>query len=115
MKGIKIGIGNIKTNSSFDMIKLAIRIISITKGLSLSETELHALAHFAINGFTKVSREELINSKLLKNYNAEANLVSRFRKYGIIVKSHLREDLSSDYKIYNPDLEAIKLEMLIKK
>ena len=81
----------------------------------LSETELHALTYFVINGYTKLSRESLIDIKLLKNKNSVANLVHSFRKYGIVVKSSFGEELHSDFKFDVKDLDAIKIEILIKK
>jgi|SRR6187402_65073 len=115
MKGIKIKIEDISVKNSFDMARLLVRILAITKGLSLSETELHALTYFVINGYSKVSREDLIVTKLLKNKNSVSNLVHSFRKYGIIVKNSFGEELNSDFNIPLQDLDGIKVEMLIKK
>jgi len=115
MKGIRIKINDISTKNSFDMIKLAIKIISVSKNLSLSETELHALTYFVTNGYSKISREDLITTKLLKTKNAVANLVHSFRKYGIIVKNSFGEEISSDFNLQANDVDGIKLEMLIKK
>lgn len=114
-KGIKINLGEINVNNSFEMTKLLVKILTITKSLFLSETELYALTYFVINGYSKVSRESLITSKLLKNKNSEANLIHSFRKYGLIVKNNFGEELNKDFQIPLADVDGIKLEMLIKK
>ena len=82
MRGIKIQVNDIYTGSHFDMTKLLVKIIAITKNLSLSDTELHALTFFIVNGYSKITREELISSKILKNKNSVSNLVHSFRKIG---------------------------------
>jgi len=115
MKGIKIKIDDINTKNTFDMAKLLVKVIVITKNLSLSETELHALTYFVVNGYSKVSREGLITTKLLKNKSSVANLVHSFRKYGIITKNNFGEELASDFNISVDDLDIIKIEILIKK
>lgn len=115
MKGIKIKIDDVSTSNSFDMIKLAVRVIAISKNLSLSETELYALTYFVINGYSKITREALVTNKLLKTKNTVSNLTYEFRKYGILVKTNFGEDLNEDFKINAADMDAIKLEMIIKK
>lgn len=115
MKGIRIKIDDIVLKNHFDMVKLLVRMIAITKNLDLSETELYALTYFVINGYSKVSREALVTTKLLKNKSSVANLVYSFRKYGIIVKNSFGEELASDFDMDVKDVEGIKIEMLIKK
>lgn len=115
MKGIKVKIEDVKTSNEFDMIKLVVKVIAITKGLNLSDTELHALTYFVMNGYSDVSREALITIKLFKNKNAVYNLIYSFKKYGVVIKKHLGFGIHSDFNVYSPDLELIKLEMLIKK
>lgn len=115
MKGLRVKIDDIKTSNEFDMIKLVVKFISISKGLHLSDTELHALTYFVMNGYSDVSREALITIKLFKNKEAVYNLIYSFKKYGVVVKKNLGYGIHQDFNIYSPDLEAIKLEMLIKK
>jgi len=115
MKGIRVKIDDINTKNSFDLTKLVVKIISVTKNLTLSETELHALSYFVIHGYSKITREELITTKILKNKNSVANLVHAFRKYGIVVKNNFGEEISSDFNLPLQDIDAVKLEMIIKK
>lgn len=115
MKGVKIKIDDINTKSSFDLTKLVVRIIAITKNLTLSETELHALTYFVTHGYSKITREELISTKILKNKNSVSNLVYAFRKYGIIVKNNFGEEIHTDFNLPISDVDAVKLEMIIKK
>lgn len=115
MKGIKVNIDDIKADNNFEMAKLVVKIICITKNRYLSDTELQALSYFVINGYSKVSRENLIGIKLLKNKSAVSNLVYTFRKYGLLVRTPFGEDLAEDFKIPVNDIDCIKVEMLIKK
>lgn len=115
INGIKVSIDDVKASNTFDMTKLVLRIIALTKALSLSETELHALTYFVVNGYSKLSREQLISSKLLKSKNAVSNLVHSFRKYGIIVKNSFGEGLNPDYAFSFENVDIVKIEMLIKK
>jgi len=115
MKGVKIKIDDINTKSSFDLTKLVVRIIAITKNLTLSETELHALTYFVTHGYSKITREELITAKILKNKNSVSNLVYAFRKYGIVVKNNFGEEIHNDFNLPISDIDAVKLEMIIKK
>lgn len=115
MKGIKVQVNDIYTGSHFDMTKLLVRVIAITKNLSLSDTELHALTFFVVNGYSKIAREELVNLKVLKNKNAVSNLVHAFRKYGIIVKNNFGEEIHSDFNLPLQDIDAVKFEVIIKK
>lgn len=115
MKGIKVKIDDVSTKNSFDLTKLVVKIVAITKNLSLSETELHALTYFVIHGYSKIVREELITTKILKNKNSVANLVHAFRKYGIVVKNNFGEEIHNDFNLPLQDIDAVKLEMIIKK
>lgn len=115
MKGIKVKIDDVSIKNSFDLTKLVVKIVAITKNLTLSETELHALTYFVIHGYSKITREELITTKILKNKNSVANLVHAFRKYGIVVKNNFGEEISADFNLPLQDIDAVKLEMIIKK
>jgi len=114
MKGIKIHIDDVKSGSSFEMTRLIVRILCLSKGLNLSETELYVLTFFIVNGYNLVSREKLIEQKLVKNKQCVANHISQFRKLGIIVKNAYGEYLNEDFNIPS-DCDVVKLEMLIKK
>jgi len=115
MRGIKVKIDDINTKNSFDLTKLVLKIIAITKNLTLSETELHALTYFVIHGYSKITREELITTKILKNKNSVANLVHAFRKYGIVIKKNFGEEISADFNLPLKEVDGVKLEILIKK
>ena len=115
MKGIKVKIDDINTKNSFDLARLVVKLISVTKSLTLSETELHALTYLVTHGYSKITREELINLKILKNKQSVANLVHTFRKYGIIIKNNFGEEIHGDFNLPLNDIDAVKLEMIIKK
>ena len=74
---------------TFDMVRFIIRVITITKGLHLSETELYAITHFIINGYSKVSRKTISEINYLQLEFAVNNLIHRLKKNQFIVKLHL--------------------------
>lgn len=115
MKGIEIGINDIKVNNTFDMTVFAANIIAFSKKLTLSKTEIHALSHFIINGLSQKSKEDLVNNKLLSSKHATANLISSFRKYGIIVKHPFGEKLADDFCFNVSDYEMLKISLILKK
>ena len=112
MKGIKIKIEDKSTNS-FEMTRVIMKLVSVTKHLSLSDTEIFALTYFVINGYNKVTKEELVSNKLFKTKNSVSNTISKFRKYGIIVKTNYGEEVSKDYNIGNND--KIVFEYILSK
>lgn len=115
MKGIQINIKDFNVSDEFEMVKIVTNLLVITKKLSFSNTELFALTFFIVKGYNKVTKEELVSNKLLKTHNAVANLVSKFRKYGIIVKSIKGEELHSDFNFFQENLDVIKFDIIVKK
>lgn len=115
MKGIEIVIDDIKLGNTFDMTMFVVKIIAFSKNLSLSKTEIQALSYLIINGLSKKSKEELVETKLLKTYNATANLISSFRKYGIIVKHPFGERFSPEFSFNLEDFNFAKISLLVKK
>jgi hypothetical protein len=115
MKGVKVKVDDVTVKNNFDMAKFVMKIIATSKNLYLSETELHALTYFVLNGYNAVTKEELISNKLLKNKGALNNLTYGFRKYGIIIKGTMGDVINQDFNIPINDLDVIKMEILIKK
>lgn len=115
MNGLLIKINDIKTSNSFDLTKLVVRIIAVSKEFKLSETELYTIAYFLQNGYTKLSKENLVTDKVFKNHQQVSNLMTSFRKKGILIKTATGEDLHTDFKINTKNIDVIKLEILIKK
>jgi hypothetical protein len=42
-------------------------------------------------------------------------LIYSFRKYGIVVKNNFGEEIHTDFNLPIADMDAVKLEMIIKK
>jgi len=115
MNGIEINIKDFKVPNDFDMVKVIAQLISVTKNITFSDTELFALTFFIMKGYTKITKEELVTNKLLKTHNAVANLISKFRKYGLLTRTLKGEELISDYNFYREGLQAIKFNIIVKK
>lgn len=86
----------VKTQNKIDQVKKAIKILAILNDIKISETESVILTEFILEGFNKVSRESILEHKLVKNYNNLANIISSLRGKGLIVKNGFKEDLSAD-------------------
>jgi CII-binding regulator of phage lambda lysogenization HflD len=115
MKGALITINEIDLNNTFEMTKFVLRIITITKNLYLSETELQALTHFVIDGYSQVTKEQLVENKLFKAIKSVYNTISQLKKYGIIVKTNYGEKINDEYNIKLSDIEKLKLEIILTK
>ena len=115
MQGIKIKINDYKVGNTFDMIRVDLRLTTLCNNLTLSDTELYSLTYFVINGYNSITREELITTKIIKSKNGVANLVSKFRRMGIIIKPSYKEVIAPEYLIPSKDIDAIKIDLIIKK
>lgn len=115
MKGIQVQIKDYKVANTFDMIKATLKFITLGKDLELSDTELYTLTYFVINGFNTITREDLITTKIIKTKNGVSNMVSKFRRMGILKKEHHKEIISPEYNLPFKDIEGIKIELIIKK
>lgn len=87
----------VKTQNKIDQIKRSVKVICILNNLKISDTEAMIITHFILEGFNKVSREEIINQKLVKSYNDLANRISSLRGKGIFVKNKFKEELAPDF------------------
>ncbi len=103
----------VKTENSVDQIKKAVKIICLLNNISVSDTEAVILTHFILEGFNKVSREEILKQKLVKNYNNLANIVSSLRKRGLIVKNGFKEDLFSEFTIFRNSGDKVAVMVLL--
>lgn len=114
MNGIKIQIKEYKVSNSFDMIKAALRLITLCKDISLSDTELYTLTYFVIHGLNTITKEDLITTRITKTKGGVYNILTKFRNIGIIKKELHKEVISPEYLIPSKDIGAIKLEVVIK-
>jgi len=117
MKGIKITIDDIKTTNNFEMTKLILKVIILSKNIYLSDTQLNVLCHFIIDGYTPLVKEDILNVyKYFKSKKQLDNCLSLFRRMGIIVKKNYGEEVNSDYSsIQTKNLDLVRLEIDIKK
>ena len=99
-----------KLENKVDMAKFVIEILCLIKGISLSKNEKIALSYFMTEGYSTVIKEQLINTKLTKNKNSLANILTSLRKHGIIVKEKsfpFRESLAPAFKFELPEILKI--------
>lgn len=87
----------IRVSNKIDQIKRSVKIFSILNNIKIGDTEAIVLTHFILEGFNKVTREAIINQKIVKNTANLANIVSSLRNKGIIIKDGFREELSKDF------------------
>jgi hypothetical protein len=87
----------VKTQSKIDQVRKSVKIIAILNNLKISDTEAIIITHFILEGFNKVSREDIIKQKLLKSPNDLSNRISVLRSKGVFVKNKFKEELSQDF------------------
>lgn len=99
----------IKTSNRVEMAKLVVNIVATMKGLSLSKTEIIVLTHFITEGFNQVTREALVTNKIMGTLGGVSNIVSRLRKYGLIVQNGYKEELCKELNFQLGDLLLLKI------
>lgn len=99
----------IKTYNKIDQIKRSVKIISILNNIKIGDTEAVVLTHFILEGFNKITREAIINQKIVKNTANLANIISSLRNKGIIIKEGFKEDLSKDFKALRTSSDKLAL------
>lgn len=104
---------HIRTQNKVDQIKRAVKVISILNNIKISDTESIIITHFILEGFNKVSREEILKQKLVKNYNNLCNIISSLRDKGIIIKVSFKEELCQDYKALVNSQEKLALMLVL--
>lgn len=103
----------VKTQNKIDQIKKSVKIISILNGLKISDTEAMIITHFILEGFNKVSREEIIKQKLVKSYHDLANRISSLRAKGYFVKNKFKEELAPDFQSLKDCQDKLVLMMYL--
>lgn len=112
MEGKKFSFTKVASNN-IDKHKFYVQIVTLIKGLQLSNTEILVLSTFLVNGYNKFTKEQLIDNKLIKNNAIMANMISKFRKTGLIVKNGHSEQLCEELNVtLGKDLNL--LQILIK-
>lgn len=105
-----------KLDNKLDMAKFVIDFLCLVKGISLSKNEAIALSYFMTEGYSDVIKEQLITTKLTKNKNSLANILTTLRKHGIIVKERnfpFNESLAPAFKFQVPD--KLKIEITLDR
>jgi len=106
-----IKIPSFKVERKLHAASIIVEFICSLKSISLSKTEICVLAHFMCEGYNEISREQVIDGKLLKNKNTLANMLTVFRKHGILKKDGYKEHLSVDFSY--PITDKIKFEIML--
>ncbi len=102
-----------KTENKIDQIKKAVKIIVYLNGLKISDTESVIITQFILEGLNKVTREQILSQKLVKNYNNLANIISSLREKGLIVKNGFREDVCEDLKCLRGCSDKLVMQILL--
>lgn len=105
-----------KLDNKLDMSRFIIDVLCLIKGISLSKNELIALSYFMTEGYTDVIKEQLITTKLTKNKNSLANILTSLRKHGIIVKEKsfpFNESLAPAFRFQIP--ETLKIQITLDR
>ena len=99
----------LKTNSRIEQAKLIVNIVTLLKGIKLSNTEVLVLAHFLMEGYNQVTKEHIVTNGILKNLMVLGNLISRLRKSGLIVHNNFKEELCTELNMKLDDIVLLKI------
>ena len=92
-----IKIPQVKVSSRQAIAEILIRYICILKEIKLSKTELYVLGFFLCEGYSQISKEKLLDTKVMKDRFALSNILSRFRKQGILKNEGFKEFIAVDF------------------
>ena len=115
MNAIRVVPDKVTVSNTIDMTKLLVKYILLSISIKLSETDTHALTIFIVQGYSEFTKEKLIETRFLKNKSMLANLLTKLRNTGILVKGTMGEELSKDFNIPVNGIDVVKFEILIKK
>lgn len=106
----------VKVDSNFELVFKILELITHSKGVKLSNTELRLLTYFNVYGYNSFTKEEILKLKLLKDRNGLYNILSKLRKINILVQTDKGEVLNKDYKIPEAGkLDISKVSLIIKR
>ena len=100
-----------KVSNKPDMARLLIGVICLLKKIRLSDTQEMVLAHFMTEGYNTVSKEQVVEAKLLKTQASLNNTLMAFRNHGILVRENFKEVLSPDFRF--PIAEKININITL--
>ncbi len=92
-----------KSKNKIEHIKLIIDFICLTSDLKLSETQKIVLTYFTAYGINENTKRLIFKSSLLTSNNSYKNVLSKFKKLGLILK----DDVSRQYNVVNQVLQQI--------
>ena len=100
-----------KVGNKLELAAVLVDFILLLKKIKLSKTEKQMLCHFMIEGYSEISKEQILKDKLLHSPKSLANTLTVFRKQGILIKEKFREVLSPDYRIPLTDKVNINITL----
>lgn len=100
-----------KVGNKIELSQLLVEFICILKKIKLSKTEQQVLAHFMVEGYSEISKEQILTGKLLHTKSSLANTLTSFRKNGILTKVKFKEALAPDFAI--PLTDKININITI--
>ncbi len=92
-----IRISPFKVGTKQDIAETLVRFICVLKDIKLSKIEIYVLALFLCEGYNEISKEKLLQTKILKNRFALSNKLSIFRRQGIIKQEGFKEVIAEDF------------------
>ena len=90
--------------------KFYVQLVCLVKGIKLSNTQVLVLVNFIMRGYNKFIKEEKVSEGIVKNSSIMANMLSDFRKVGIIEKNGGNEVLSKEFDFeFGKDLNVFQV------
>jgi len=104
-------ISSYKTANKIELAQILLDFILILKKIKLSKTEKLVLSYFMVEGYSEISKEQVLTDKILHSQSSLANTLTVFRKQGILVKEKFKECLAPDFRI--PLTEKVNINITL--
>jgi len=101
----------IKVSNKLEQLQKYIKIVAVSKDILLSNTEVILISHFMLEGYNDVSKQSILEQKVITSYNNLHNILNKLRGKGILQRSVTGEHLCKEFSIKLED--AIMFSILI--
>ena len=74
----------IKVSNKLEQLQKYIKIVAVSKDILLSNTEVILISHFMLEGYNDVSKQSILEQKVITSYNNLHNILNKLRGKAIV-------------------------------
>lgn len=94
----------LKTSNKLEQLQKYIRLVAVTKNILLSNTEVILISHFMLEGYNDVSKQVILQQKVITSYNNLHNILNKLRGKGVLIRDINGEQLCKEFCIKLEDV-----------